>query len=193
MSISKALILAGLLVPTATLAAPADPLRDLRMEVAALQIDHALELTPQQAQAMLPILREARARADALKARREAALPAVEAALRQAIADLKASGTVSPATVQAMKAARGAAAGAARDEFKSFFQQTRAILTPAQAKAMKTLELGIAVDPTDPPDGAPGAGQAEAGPRPGMRFLKLVAVISEPFLALVQARAARAG
>ncbi len=139
MSISKALILAGLLVPTATLAAPGDPLRDLRMEVAALQIDHALDLTPQQAKAMLPILRDARAKADELKARREAALPAVEAALRQAIADLRASGTVSAATVQAMRAARGGAPGAPRDDWKGIFRQARTILTPAQAEAMKNL------------------------------------------------------
>ncbi len=102
MSPSRALILAGLLVPAAALAAPADPLRDLRLEVAALQIDHALDLSPKQAQALLPVLEEARASAAALKARREAALPAVEAALRQAIADLKANGVVSAATVQAM-------------------------------------------------------------------------------------------
>ena len=82
---SLMLTFACLLVPAGTLAAPTDQVRALRQQVAALQLDHALNLTQQQAQALLPLLQDLQGKVAALKAQRAAAEPALVAALTQAV------------------------------------------------------------------------------------------------------------
>jgi hypothetical protein len=187
MTLSRSVILASLLLPAAALATPSDPVHLLRQEVAALQIDHALDLTQQQARALLPLLQTARDKVQAIRAQREAARPALVAALTQAVADLKAGRTVSPSTLQAMEAAQGLAPGEARQDLKTIFQQARQVLAPAQIQALRSARLGTQPPPMD--EGHEVAGRKD-GPHPGRRFLMMQVLLSDSFVALVQARAA---
>ncbi len=174
-------LLVSVLVPLSARAAPGD-VRALRQQVAALQLDHALALTPQQAQALLPLLQNAKAEIQAARARRQAAEPALVAALGQAISDLKATGTVSEATAQAVNAA-SPAPGTLRGDLRSTWQQARQILTPDQLQALRTVNLGIA--PVASSDGTPRPGH----PGFARRFRLARVVLSDAFVSLVQARA----
>jgi hypothetical protein len=187
MSLSRSVILASLLLPAAALATPTDPVHLLRQEVAALQIDHALDLTQQQARTLLPLLQTARERVQALRTQREAARPALVAALTQAVADLKATGAVSPSTQLAIEAARGSAPGEARQELKAIFQQARQVLTPAQVQALRSTKLGI--QPPQLDEGHEVAWRKD-GQHPGRRFVMMHVLLSDAFVALVQSRAA---
>jgi len=166
-------ILSSVLVPMVATADASADVHALGRQVAALRVDHALNLTPQQAQVLLPILQAARAQ-------REASRPAVASALAMAVSDLKATGAVSEGTARAMAAARpsgGPNAGA-----RSLWQQARQVLTPAQLEALRTTPLGVS------PAGTPAAPEGRrAGP--GRRLRLMHALLSEDFLALVQARA----
>jgi len=173
------------LVPQAALAAPADGVRALRQQIAALQLDHALNLTQSQAQALLPLLQGAKSQIAALKAQRASSEPALTAALTQAVADLKASGTVSASTVQAVQAARAGTPGAFRQDLKSFWQQVKQVLTADQLQALKTTRLGVVAPPAASTGPAPGRGRPFAH-----RFRVMHALLSDTFLSLVQARAA---
>ena len=175
------------LVPAGALATPTGPVHDLRQQVAALQLDHALGLTRQQAQALLPLLQDLQGKVAALKAQRSAAEPALVAALTQAVADLKASGTVSDSTVQAVEAARGGSPGTLRQDMSSFWQQANQILTADQIRAMKTVKLGVGR-----PFVADGGADSHHGKgrHPfGKRFRIMHALLSDAFVSLVQARA----
>ncbi len=179
-------LLACALVPAGALAAPSDQVHALRQELAALQLDHALNLTQQQAQALLPLLRGAKAKVEERKAQWAASEPAVAAALTQAIADVKASGAVSDATLQALQFARGGSPGTLRQDMASFRQQARQILTAEQLQALRSAKLGIRPGPS--PAGATWA-RGRGGPHPGRRFRVVHTLLSDPFVALVQARA----
>src|SRR5512142_2310412 len=129
----RALWLALVLAPAGALAAPSSQVQLLRQQVAALQLDRALNLTRQQAQALLPVIQEAAARRDAFEQQLAASEPARVAALTQAVADIKASGAISDSTAQALQAARGgSAASSLRDDMKSLWQRVRQVLTAAQ-------------------------------------------------------------
>ena len=160
----------------------ADDVRALRTEVAALQLDRALNLTRDQAQALLPVLQNASAQAKARRAQVEASRPALAAALSQAVADLKSTGSISPATQQALAAARGTGFATARADMKVLRAQVEQILTPQQVQALKSAPLWA--------KSAPDAGvpAAKAGHGPGRRFAVLRTLTSDPFVALVQAR-----
>ncbi len=179
---TKLMILAGVMLPLTAMAAPDPQLLALRQQVAALQLDHALALTQQQAQALLPLLQDAKAQATAMRNQRAASEPALATALAQAVADLKSTGTVSDSTAQAVNAARGTP-GTLRQNLRSLWQQARQILTPDQLQALKTVRLGIA-----------GPASSAAGPRPShrgfMRFRLAHVALSDAFIALVQARGA---
>jgi Spy/CpxP family protein refolding chaperone len=187
----KTLAFALALLPAfAALAAAPTDVRALRQEIAALELDHALQLSATQAKALLPVLQTASAQIQAFKAQRQAANPALVAALTQARDELRATGTVSDATRQAVKAARGDSFAGAHEQMQSLRQQIHAILTPEQIQALRTAHLGV---------GGPGAAP-DAGPMAephrghgGHGFMKQMAVLhtltSAPFLALVQARA----
>lgn len=183
---SRVLALACALVPAGALAAPSNQVQALRREIAALQLDHALDLTPQQAQALLPQLRDAKAKVDAFHSQRTATEPARVAALTQAVADLKANGSVSASTLDALQAARAGARGPLRDELRSFWQQAMQVLTADQLQALKSAKLGLgpARSPTEAgPMGAPGHRHL------GRRLLVLRTLLSDDFVSLVQARA----
>ena len=179
--------LACMLAPAAALAAPNDQVHQLRQQVAALQLDHALNLNQQQAKAMLPLLQDAKTKVAAMKAQRESAQPALVAALTQAVADLKANGTVSDSTVQAVQAARGGSPGVLRQDMKGFWQQAKQVLTADQSQALRTVKLGIGM-PVASSSGQDG-GRGEAHRHFGKRFRVMHTLLSDAFVSLVQARA----
>lgn len=183
---SKMTLLACALIPVGALAAPSDQIHALRQELAAVELDHALNLSQQQAQALLPVLRGAKAKVEERKAQWAASEPSLAAALTQAIADVKASGAVSEATLQAMQSARGRPPGALRQEMASFWQEAKQVLTAEQLQALRSVKLGIGPGPS-----AAGAAPARAGAghHPGRRFRVMHTLLSDPFVALVQARA----
>ncbi len=184
---SRLVVLACALVPAGALAAPSGQVQALRQQVAALQLDHALNLTQAQAQALLPLLQDTKGKVAALKTQRASAEPALVAALTQAVADLKANGTVSDSTVAAVQAARRSSPGTIRQDMASFWQQAKQVLTADQLQALKTVKLGI---------GRPAAANASAGSkrgdghqRFGRHFRVMHTVLSDDFVSLVQARA----
>jgi hypothetical protein len=160
---TRILALACALVPAAALAAPSGPILSLRREIAALQLDRALDLTQPQAQALLPQLRDAQAKVAAWKSQQATTEPARAAALQQAVADLKANGAVSDSTRQALEAARAGAGAPPRDELRSIWQQARQVLTPDQLQALRTAKLGVGPGPSSAasarPMGAAGHGR----------------------------------
>ncbi len=181
---SKVVLVACLVAPVAGLAAPDDQVHALRRDIAALQLDHALNLTPQQAQALLPLLQGARATVQERKAQWAASQPALVAALTQAVADLKANGTVSDATRQAVVSARGGSPGAPRRDMASFWQGAKQILTAEQLQALEPAPLGFR-----PAASAGDAGWGARGHHQGARFRLMHTLVSDSFVALVQARA----
>lgn len=182
-----ALLVAAAIPAAARPFTPSPEVAALRAEIAALQVDRALALTPDQARALLPVLQQAATQVQAARSRAEASQPALVAALTKARDELRAGGTVAPETQQAIRQARGAAWEAARGEGQAIRKQVLAILTPAQVAALGSVRLGAA--PGFP--GKPG-GDAAAG-RPGRGILRrmiLVGVLtSDPFLSLVASRA----
>ena len=173
-------------VPAGVLAAPSSQVRTLRQEVAALQLDHALNLTRQQAQALLPLIQEAKGKVEAFRSQLAASEPARVAALGQAVADLKATGAVADSTVQALQAARPGAAGSLRQDLRSFWQEARQVLRADQLQALKTARLGV---------GQPSSDTETSSARPGghrhpaRRFLVMRTLLTDDFASLVQARA----
>jgi len=177
------LALACALVPAAAMAAPDAQVLALRQQIAALQLDHALSLTGQQAQALLPQLQSAKAEVEAVKSQMAASQPARVAALTQAVADLKATGAVSATTVEQLQAARPASLGTIRQQMKTFWQEAKQVFTADQLKALQTVHFGVGA----PSPSATGTGQ---GPRRHLkRFRVMRTLLSDDFIALVQARA----
>jgi hypothetical protein len=180
------LIVALALVPMSALAAPSSQVQALRQEVAALQLDHTLNLSQQQAQALLPILQDASTQLAAMKAQRSAAEPAVVAALSQAVADLKANGAISDATITALKTARGGSTGTYRQAMVAFWKQARAVLTADQVQALRSAKPGLR-QPAQAADA--GGGRAHRVRRPMGRLPITRTLLSDSFIPLVQARA----
>ena len=172
-------------------AGPDHEVRALHEEIAALKLDHALNLTRDQARAMLPLLRARVADMEQMHQAREQARPALVAALTQARDELKANGVVSDQTEKALQAAHGSDFAQMREKGMQFHQQAKQILTPQQLEAVKALKLG----PGHPMGGAPmgegGFGGASEGqPHPMMKGMFLHHLATSPaFLALVEARA----
>jgi hypothetical protein len=166
--------------------APSPEVAALRTEIAALQVDHALALDPAQARALLPVLQQAAAQVQAFRARVEAADPALVAALTRARDELRAGGAVSPGTAQAIRDVRRSGVAPDPQAGKALRAQAVAILTPAQLQALESVPLGAG-------PGFPGGKAKMDGAGPGRgagrRLLMLGVLTSDPFLALVEARA----
>jgi hypothetical protein len=128
---------------TGAQAAPAIPVRALRQEIAALQMHHALKLSQQQAQALLPVLADAKSQVEAVRARRVAAAPALAAALTQAVDDLVLNEAISDATRKAVEAAQGRSAGMLRRGLEPFWQAAKRVLTTEQLATLKTPKPGV--------------------------------------------------
>lgn len=176
-------LLVAAFLPAAALAATNPETQGLRQQIAALQIDHALNLSQQQAQAVLPLLQNAKAQVQAFEAQRAAAQPALDAALTQAVSDLKSTGTIAASTAKSVEAARPSMQ-TLRQDLRSTWQQVRQILTPAQLSALRSAQLGIPRS-----DGDSGS-HVRDHPEFARRFGMMRAVLSDSFLSLVQARAA---
>ncbi len=166
------------LLPLGARAAPSSEVSSLRQQVVALQLDHALNLTQQQAQALLPVLQDAKSQLQAFQEQRAAARPALVAALNQAVSDLRTAGAISDGTAQAIASARGAPGN-----LRSTWQQARQILTADQLKALRTVRLGIH------PASTAAAGGRGNRPQMARRGWAMRTLLSDPFVALVQARA----
>ena len=188
---SRILATAIALAPAIALAAPSSEIQSLRRQIAALQLDHALALTNQQAQALLPLVEEARAKVAAVKSQAAASEPAVVAALTQAVADLKANGAVSASTVQALQAARPGSLSTLRQDLRSLWSQAKQILTPDQLSAVKTVNLGVGQGANASAQGTNTDAQGgKMGPRRFMRrMLVSRTLLSDEFFSLLQARA----
>jgi len=177
---SRLVILAvAAFIPALTFAASTNQIRPLQQQIAALQLDHALNLTQQQAQALLPLLQSAKTQLQALKTQWTSSEPALVAALTQAVSDLKANGTISVSTVQAVQAARTGTPGVFRQDIKSFWQQAKQVFNASQLQALKTAPLGV-VQPV-----ASGSGHKHFA----RRFRVMRTLLSDTFLSLTQARA----
>jgi hypothetical protein len=189
--IARSAIAAILLAAAPASARPLTPSPEvaaLRSEIAALQVDRALALTPDQARALLPVLRQAASQVQAFRARIESPDPALVAALTRARDELRAGGAISEGTQKAIRDARQSVMAAGRGEGQVLRKQALAILTPAQIESMKSVRLGAGPMGAGPgmPDGAPGRGR---GHSPWRRMVMARVVTSDAFLALVQARA----
>jgi hypothetical protein len=178
-----ALLLASALPAQARPFTPPDEVVALRIEIAALQLDRALALTPDQARALLPLLQKGAAEAQSIRARMETADPALVAALTRARDELRSGSPVSESSRQAIAAARKGELGAARGELRSLRKQALSILTPAQVDALDTVQLGAGPETHS---GSPEAGRRRG---PGRRLVLGRVLTSEAFLALVEARA----
>ena len=170
--------------------APAPEIRALREEIAALQVDRALALTPEQARALLPLLRQAAAQVQAFRARVESPDPALVTALTRARDELRAGGAVSEGTQAEIREATRARMAAMRGEGPALRKQVLALLTPAQLQALKSVRLGagpgVPGGMMDGGEGPPGAGPRRGG---GRRLVMLGVLTSDAFLSLVEARA----
>jgi hypothetical protein len=169
------------------LAAPTGQVHALRQEIAALQLDRTLNLTQQQAQALLPEIQDAKAKVAAFKTQQGPSEPARVAALTQAVADIKASGTVAASTTQALQAARSGTAGTLRQELRSLWQQAQQVLTANQIQELKTVKLGLGQ--LSSPDAAASSTPHGGRGHSSRRFFVLRTLLSDDFVALVQARA----
>jgi hypothetical protein len=183
---SRIALLACALVPVAASAMPTDQVHALGQQIAALQLDHALALSKQQAQALLPLLQGARSQVGALRTQRQAAQPALVAALTQAVADLEANGAVSDSTVQAVQAARGSFPGTLRQDMTSFWQQAKQVLSADQLQTLKTVNLGIRPAVSTSTESRQGHRRHHHF---GKRFRAMHTFLSDAFVSLVQARA----
>jgi hypothetical protein len=192
---AAALLLAAALPAQARPVTPSPEVAALREEIGALQVDRALALTPEQARALLPVLRKAAEEAKALRARIETPDPALVAALTRARDELRAGGEISDATRQAVRDAQRAGMAGRRAGFQGLRKEALAVLTPAQVQALRNVRLGAG--PGFPgaaglgPDGdAPEGGRGRAALPGGMRRLVMAQLLtSDAFLGLLGARA----
>ena len=173
--------------------APSPEVAALRAEIAALQVYRALALTPDQARALLPVLRQAASQVQAFRARIESPDPALVAALTRARDELRAGGSISEGTEKAIRDARQSGMNARRGEGQALRRQALAILTPAQLQTLKTVRLGVGPGFPGGP-GGPGGPAATKAPRPGpgrggRRLILLGVLTSDAFLSLVESSA----
>ncbi len=198
--LSLALVLS--LLPTLALAEEDADLKALRLEIAALQVDHALNLTRDQARSLLPVLREGAQQVKQMQSARAANKPALLAALTRARDELRATGSVSPATQESVRTARGEGQfKAVHEKVRGLREQAMQILTPQQKEALHQVQLGVmgpgpgfAGAEAGGFEGMPGAAEAGMpGAGHGRGFFKHAVlarvVVSDPFISLVEARA----
>jgi hypothetical protein len=176
---NRMMVMTLALLPVSAFATPAGDVRAIRQEIAALQIDRAMNLSQNQARALLPVLQGAATDADT---RLSASRATLVAALTQARDELRAGGAVTDATHQALAAAQKEGWSGMRQQGQALRQQVMQILTPEQVQALRQAQLGIG-----PAAGGPVKGKAHGA---GRRLLFMGTFTSDAFLALLQARAA---
>ena len=154
-------------------------------EVGAIRIDHALNLSTDQARSLLPIIQSAAAVVQRLRGQREVATPALVEALTRARRELKAAGAVSDATRQQLQAAHGQAMDRARQQLDGLRQQMVATLSPDQDQALRSTSRGSG--PAGRVSSSVGEDVHRGGPFREHALLR--SLISDTFLALLWARA----
>jgi hypothetical protein len=194
-------LLLSILPFSSAMAAPDADVQGVEQQIAAIQLDRALNLTHEQATSLLPLLNDAASKVAARQAAFASAKPQLLAALTQARDELSSTGTVSDATKQALAAARPTPQPNAMAAMKDFHSKLDQILTPAQQRALQTTQLGLwSAMPHHPgamgmgadTDMGMGAGMkmGKGMHRSGKKFFAWKTLLSDPFLKLLQARAA---
>jgi hypothetical protein len=196
-------LLLAILPFSSAMAAPDADIHGVEQEIAAIQLDRALNLTHAQAASLLPILNDAASKVAARQAAFASAKPQLLAALTQARDELRSTGTISDATKQALAAAHPSPEGDIRTGFKDLRAKVGQVLTPAQEGALESTQLGLR--PAMPEHACPmgmggemgmgpgmhtGKGMGMGMHRPGKGFFAWRTLLSDPFLKLLQARAA---
>lgn len=194
----RPLVAALMLIPALALARPqgggqaADPeIQKLQREIAAAKLDKTLELSRDQARALLPILDKADALRNELKAEREKNKPAVKAALNKIRDDIKRDGVASAESKKALREARGQGFRKYRGELKVLGEQVRELLTDEQKAKLadfSTSEGGKGKGKRMGKRGGEGGKKMDGKKRGSGRVLNHV-VLSPEFRELVRERA----
>jgi len=181
---SRILATAVVLAPTVALAAPSSQVQSLRRRIAALQFDHALGLSKQQAQAPLPLIEEARAKVGVNQSQRAVSEPVRAAALSRAVADLQATGTISDSRAEAIQSAREGSRSSLGPDLRSVWSEAKQICTADQLNALRSTRLGVGQGVVT------GGRSGRMGPRRfAGRTMGVRTLLSDEFLSLVKARA----
>ena len=190
-------LLLAVLIPATALAGPMrdDPeIRKLRGEIAAVKLDRSLNLTRDQARALLPLLKEATALRDQIRAEQEKHRPEIVKALTAVRDDLVKTGVVSEPSRKALQAARGEEMkGDLRIKIQALHGKARDILNPEQKARLHEFdpkpidgagEFDVGgLGPDDKPEGRHGPGR-------GAKMHKAFRVATSPeFIGLVEVRA----
>lgn len=190
--------------PGLGLGAAASPeVRQLRQEIAALRLDRLLNLTPEQARTLAPVLREGLQLKEQIQAEEQKRQPAIAKALTAVRDDLRRDGTVSEASRDALRQAQRdpklkTQLMEARGKLKDIRQRIAAVLTPEQRQALRGFDArplaGIGNCPDCPWDGqGPGRGKGRRGGKMGKGkgggAAPLVFAMTPEFVSLVEARA----
>lgn len=200
-------VLAPVTVHAAGLSAPilgfgADPeIQKLHREIAAAKLDRALNLTHDQAGALLPLLKEAQKLHGELRADHERRRPEVIRALTTVRDEITRTGTVSEASRKALLDARGVGTHKeTREKMKALHEKAKQLLTPEQKSRMRDLnvrpiddlgELAGGSGPEDDKESGPHHGPPGGrGPHLNRRHRMVLMIATSPeFVALVEARA----
>ncbi len=187
-----ALLPALVLVPALALAQArslSSEVRKLREEIAAIKLDRTLDLSKDQAQQLLPLLKETAALRDQLRAEQQKREPEIVKALAAVRDDLAKAGAVSEASRKALQAARGEATmDAVRAKLRAVHERLGAVLKPDQ-KARLAAYDHHPLDTSYELEGSFGEGaRPKAGRAAKLRRILKVAA-SPDFIALTEARA----
>jgi len=188
--------------PSPVSCGPAPELEKLHREIAAAKLDKVLDLSRDQARALLPVVREAALLREELQADRQRHLPALVQALTAVRDDIRRSGVVSDASRKALREALGAGTRQkVREKIDALRAKARDALTAEQQEHLKQFDPRPIEEledeqlqgrPPGPhgPHGSKGGVEREAGhgPHRGRRAALMVAASPE-FVALVEARA----
>jgi hypothetical protein len=182
--------------------AGADPeIQRLRREIAAAKLDRLLDLSRDQAQKLLPILKESQGLVAQQRAEQQKRKAQLVAALTQVRDDIRAKGVASESSIAALKQARGDAEMKQTFEaMRSLREKARAIATEEQVARLFSFDPNPAGGPDADEggmgpgsDGGPGAGgpgkhRGHGGPH-GRNRAAMMTVLSPEFVSLVEARA----
>jgi hypothetical protein len=182
-----ALMLLAILVPTAAIAGTTSPaksgedeLKTLRREIAAAKLDRQLDLSRDQARAMLPVLKEAVQLKGQMRAEHERRRPEIARALSSVRDDYLRVGQVSDADRKGLQEARGdSALKDTKEQMRGLRQRIRGMLTPDQKARLREFDAS-------PLDGGRRHFQDERGER---RARPMKTLLSAEFAGLVEGRA----
>ncbi|MGI5863688.1 MAG: Spy/CpxP family protein refolding chaperone [Myxococcales bacterium] len=195
-----------LAAPAATLAADPDScpcsadaeIDRVRHEIAAARLDKLLDLSPEQARALVPLIREAQQLKEKVRAEHDRRRPAITKALIQVRDDIRRDGVASEASAKALKEARaGLGTDKTRERMRELRDRVASILTPEQKQRLRQFDprplagLGRDGSAREGSDEL-GSGRSRRHKRMGGKKGKrgpLMVVLSPEFLVLAESRA----